>query len=44
MYPGAEFLPRAPDADEIITDDNAEVGPAFEPDTEAAESTPDATE
>ncbi|KAI5702784.1 hypothetical protein M8J75_004113 [Diaphorina citri] len=39
MYPGEEFLPRAPDADEIITDDNAEVGPAFEPDTE---STPDA--
>uniref|UniRef100_A0A8D8Y315 Rab proteins geranylgeranyltransferase component A n=3 Tax=Cacopsylla melanoneura TaxID=428564 RepID=A0A8D8Y315_9HEMI len=33
MYPGEEFLPRAPDADEIVTDDNAEVGPAFEADT-----------
>lgn len=35
MYPEQEFLPRAPDADEIITDDNAEVGPAFETEPEA---------
>lgn len=34
MYPDQEFLPRAPDADEIITDDNAEVGPAFETENE----------
>lgn len=44
MYPGEEFLPRAPDADEIVTDDNAEVGPAFEPDTEAPTDAPSTEE
>lgn len=32
MYPDAEFLPRAPDPEEIILDGDEETGPKFETD------------
>lgn len=38
MYPDCEFLPRAPDPDEIVLDDDSQPGPAF---IDKAESAPD---
>lgn len=29
MYPDCEFLPRAPDPEEIVLDDDSEPGPSF---------------
>lgn len=37
MYPDEDFLPRAPDPEEIVLDDEEEPGPKFEGDIEAEE-------
>lgn len=33
MYPESEFLPRAPDPEEIVLEDDEQPGPAFEADS-----------
>jgi len=44
MYPDCEFLPRAPDPEEIVLDDDSEPGPAFiDNKTESEHDTADAS-
>lgn len=43
MYPECEFLPRAPDPEEIVLDDDSQPGPAFSDKTESESDKPDAT-